>query len=234
MARDHVSRNPDIAMVGAVAFARLARSKGCEIFSVTMEDIEKALVDKPDVDPQSKLPQQYHEVIDMFLKKESDKLPPHRPYDHDFTIEAGGRPPVSALYGMSRGELLVLRKYLDDNLRKGFIRPSSSPFASPVIFVRKPGGGLRFCVDYRGLNAITIKNRYPLPLIRETLNRLSRAKYFTKLDVVSAFNRIRIKEGQEHLTAFRTRFGLFEYLVMPFGLANAPSTFQHYINDVFV
>ena len=132
---------------------------------------------------------------------------------------------------MSQNELMVLRKYLDENLSKGFIRASTSPVASPVIFVRKPGGGLRFCVDYRALNAITVKNRYPIPLIQETLNRLSKAKYYTKLDIISAFNRLRIAKGDEWLTAFRTRYGLFEYLVMPFGLANAPSTFQHYVND---
>jgi hypothetical protein len=133
---------------------------------------------------------------------------------------------------MSINELKVLRKYLRENLAKGFIRPSSSPVSSPVIFVKKPGGGLRFCVDYRKLNEITIKNRYPLPLIQETLDRLSQAKYYTKLDIISAFNRIRIAEGHEHLTAFRTREGLFEYLVMPFGLTNAPATFQHHVNDV--
>ena len=99
------------------------------------------------------------------------------------------------------------------------------------MFVKKPGGGLRFCVDYRGLNAVTIKNRYPIPLITETLNRLWKAKIFTKLDIISAFNRLRIKEGDEELTAFRTRFGLYEYLVMPFGLCNGPASFQHYIND---
>ena len=133
---------------------------------------------------------------------------------------------------MSRDELLVLQKYLTENLETGFIRSSSSPAASPVLFVKKPGGGLRFCVDYRALNAKTIKNRYPLPLIRETLDRLSKACIFTKLDIVAAFNRLRMAYGEERKTAFRTRYGLFEYLVMPFGLANAPSSFQHYINDV--
>ena len=132
---------------------------------------------------------------------------------------------------MSEDELLVLRKFLQENLDKGFIRVSTSQAASPVLFARKPGGGLRFCVDYRGLNAITIKNRYPLPLIRETLAQLSQAKYFTKLDVVAAFNRIRIKAGQEWMTAFNSRYGLFESLVMPFGLSNAPATFQAYINE---
>ena len=99
------------------------------------------------------------------------------------------------------------------------------------MFIKKPSRGLRFCVDYRGLNAITKKNRYPIPLIQETLQRLSKAKWFTKLDVIAAFNNLRIKEGHEWLTAFRTRYGLFEYNVMPFGMCNAPSSFQEYMND---
>ena len=101
-----------------------------------------------------------------------------------------------------------------------------------MLFVKKPGGGLRFCVDYRALNQITKKDRYPLPLIRETLNRLSKAKWFTKLDVVAAFHYICIAEGDEWLTAFRTRYSLYEWLVTPFRLVNAPSTFQKFINWV--
>jgi hypothetical protein len=118
-----------------------------------------------------------------------------------------------------------------ENLKKGFIHPSSSPTASPVLFVKKPGGGLRFCVDYRALNAISVKDRYPLPLVKETLNNLKGMRFFTKIDIISAFNNIRIKRGQEYLTAFRTRLGLYESLVMPFGLTGAPATFQRYIND---
>ncbi|KAL9563874.1 hypothetical protein ACKAV7_011909 [Fusarium commune] len=132
---------------------------------------------------------------------------------------------------MSREELRALREWLDENLRKGFIRPSSSPVASLVLFVKKPGGGLRFCVDYRALNNITVKDRYPLPLIKESLNNLSGMNYFSRIDIVSAFNNLRIRKGEEYLTAFRTRFGLFESLVMPFGLTGAPATFQRYIND---
>lgn len=124
-----------------------------------------------------------------------------------------------------------MKEYLKENLEKGFIRPSSSPSSSPVLFVKKPGGGLRLCVDYRALNDITVKNRYPIPRINETLTLLSKSKYFSKLDVISAFHRMRIAKGHEFLTAFRTRFGLYEYQVMPFGLANAPSSFQNYIND---
>ena len=183
------------------------------------------------LDLATKLPKQYHSYLDVFSNKEADTLSEHRTYDHAIHLKEGSQPPASALYGMSRNEMQELRRYLDENLAKGFIRASRSQAASPVLFVKKPGGGLRFCVDYRGLNAITVKNRYPLPLISETLNRLSRAKVFTKLDIISAFNRLRIREGDEALTAFRTRFRLFKYLVMPFGLCNGPTSFQHYIKD---
>jgi hypothetical protein len=132
---------------------------------------------------------------------------------------------------MSQAQLLALKAWLEENLRKGFIRPSSSPAASPVLFVQKPDGALRLCMDYRGLNAVTVKDRYPLPLTKETLNNLKGMKYFSTIDIVSAFNNIRMKKGLEYLTAFRTRFGLYESLVMPFGLTGAPATFQRFIND---
>ncbi len=205
--------------------------KQLHLASAVTQDELQAYRDSKNVDPATILPRRYHEFLDVFSRKDADTLPPHRPYDHAIKLKEGLQPPSTALYGMSRDEILELRRYLDDNLAKGFIRASRSHAASPVLFVKKPGGGLRFCVDYRGLNSVTVKNRYPLPLISETLNRLSRAKVFTKLDIISAFNRLRIREGDEELTAFRTRFGLFEYLVMPFGLCNGPASFQHYIND---
>ena len=221
----------DIAIIGAAAYNTLARQPEVQIFVATMEDIKKALRVKEYIDPLPLLPKEYHEFADVFSRRDSDVLPPHRPYDHRVPVQEDAKLPFSRLYSMSQNELEVLKKYLDDNLRKGFISPSSSPVASPVLFVKKPGGGLRLCVDYRALNALTTKNQYPLPLIRETLSRLSKARFFTKLDVIAAFNRIRIAEGDEYLTAFRTRYGLFQYNVMPFGLTGAPSTFQHYIND---
>ena len=105
---------------------------------------------------------------------------------------------------MSKDELKVLQKYLDDHLSKGFIWASSSPAATPVLFVHKPGGGLRFCVDYQGLNAITVKNRYPLPLIKETLDRLYNAVVYIKLDIIAAFNQLYIAKGEEWKTAFQS------------------------------
>ena len=190
----------------------------------TPEELE-AYRQSKNVDPLTILPPRYHAYVQAFSKQEADTLPLHGPHDHAIRLKEGTQAPTSALYGMSQNETQELRRYLDENLSKGFIRASRSESAAPVLFVKKPGGGLRFCVDYRGLNAVTVKNRYPLPLISETLNRLSRAKIFTKLDIISAFNRLRIREGDESLTAFRTRFGLFEYLVMPFGLYNGPASF---------
>jgi len=135
------------------------------------------------------------------------------------------------LYSMSRAELIVLKEWLEENMSKGFIRQSSSPFAAPVLFAMKPGGGLRFCIDYRDINSKTIKNRYPLPLIKETLNLLGRARIYTKLDVRGAYNLLRVKAGDEHKSAFQRRYGLYEPTVMQFGTTNAPADFQGYINN---
>jgi hypothetical protein len=203
-----------------------------------MADIEKALRPKELVDPKTKLPKQYWPWLDVFSQRLADELPPNRPgTDHRIQLKTDDNgnelpPPYGPLYGMNREELLVLRKTLTDLLDKNFIRVSRSPAASPVLLVRKPGGGIRFCIDYRGLNELTVKDRYPLPLIRETLRNMSRARWFTKLDVIAAFHKIRVQPGDEYKTAFRTRYGLYEWNVMPFGLTGAPATFQRHINHV--
>ena len=131
---------------------------------------------------------------------------------------------------MSHDKLTTIQDYLDSALEKKWIRPSSSQIGSPVLFLKKADGSLRLCVDYKGLNEVTIKNNYPLPLLSETLERFTRAKHFTKIDIRNAYHRIRVRKGDEWKTAFRTHYGQFEYQVMPFGLANAPATFQAYVN----
>lgn len=238
----HDSETATIRQTGTHAFQALIRrerkSKRHEvnIFAATLADINKALQSKVRTDPRKKLPPHYHEFLPAFDRQQADQLPPHRAgVDHSITVEkdSSGRDrdlPWGPLYSMSREELVVLRKTLTELLDKNFIRASNSSASAPVLFVKKPGGGLRFCVDYRGLNAITKKDRYPLPLITETLRSLSKAQWFTKVDVIAAFNKIRIKEGDEWKTAFRTRYGLYEWLVTPFGMTGAPATFQRYIN----
>ena len=196
-------------------------------------DIEKFLKGKPTMlkeDILRKLPFWLNDLNEAFLPQPADQIPPHRSWDHKIELMPGKEPPYSKNRPLSSQELQVVRKWLDENLTKGFIRESRARCAAPLMLAAKPGGGVRICQDYRGLNNVTIKNRYPLPLIRETLDALCNAKFYTKLDIIAAFNRLRIAEGHEWKTAFTTRFGLFETLVMPFGLCNAPASFQHYIN----
>jgi hypothetical protein len=175
------------------------------------------------------IPSEYSEFADVFSEEMADALPSEKGKTH--AIETTGEPPYGPVYNLSETELAVLRDYLESALQKGWIKRSTSPAGAPILFVMKKDGSLRLCVDYRGLNKVTIKNRHPLPLISETLDRLQGAKIFTKLDLRNAYHRVRIEPGHEWKTAFRTRYGHFEYQVMPFGLANAPATFQAHMNE---
>ena len=179
------------------------------------------------------IPAAYKEYEHLFREgpRTTEALPKHKPWDHEIPIEPGKVPTFGPIYQLSEKELKVLKEYIDENLAKGFIRPSTSSTASPVLFVPKKDGSLRLCVDFRQLNNITIKDRYALPLINELHDRLQGATIFTSLDMRGAYNLIRMKEGEEWKTAFRTRYGLYEYCVMPFGLTNAPATCQRMINE---
>ena len=126
---------------------------------------------------------------------------------------------------MSPMELEELRKYLEENLKKEWIKQSESPILAPIVFAKKKDGSIRVCVDYRNLNMITVKNCYSLPLIPKLTNRLVESTIFTKLDIRQAYHQVHMVVGHEYKTAFKTRYGLFEYLVMLFGLTNAPAQF---------
>ena len=178
------------------------------------------------------LPTQYEDLADVFDKTKATTLPPHRPYDCQIDLVPGDKIPCSRIYALTEKENIHLRTYIDEMLKIGFIRHSKSPASSPLFFVPKKEGDLRTCIDYRALNDVTIKNRYPLPLIQTLLDQVQTATIFTKLDLRGAYHLIRVREGDEWKTAFRTKFGLFEYLVMPFGLCNAPAAFQFFINEV--
>ncbi|CAJ0919582.1 unnamed protein product [Ranitomeya imitator] len=179
------------------------------------------------------IPPAYCAFSDVFNKKEAEILPPHRSYDCPIDLVPGSTPPRGRIYPLSPTEIQAMSEYIQENLARGFIRKSSSPAGAGFFFVKKKDGSLRPCIDYRGLNTITIKNKYPLPLIPELFDRLCGARIFTKLDLRGAYNLIRIRSGDEWKTAFNTRDGHYEYLVMPFGLCNAPAVFQEFVNDVF-
>ena len=227
------TKEVDVAMIGADAYRAACRLRGAQVFAVSMRDLEYQAEKeaRPETDPRSVVPEEYHNLLDVFSKKDSDTLPPHRKYDHKIILEEQQKHGHAPLYKMSPQELDAVKRYLDSHLAKGFIQASSAPYSSPVLFVKKPGGGIRFCVDYRRLNAITKKDRYPIPLIEETSDQLEDAEYFIKIDIRQVFYRIRMSEDSEELITFLARFGAFKYLVMPFSLCNGPASWQHLIND---
>ncbi|MBW0567540.1 hypothetical protein O181_107255 [Austropuccinia psidii MF-1] len=178
------------------------------------------------------VPPAYHQYLDVFSKVKAEKLPPHRTCDHHIKLQ-GLLPPVGVIYSLSNQESHTLRAYISDNVENGFIRPSSSSTGAAVLFFKKRDGGLHLCVDYHKLNAVTRKNRYPVPPMNQFLTVLSGATIFSEIDLRVAYNLLRIKEGDEHLTSFRTKYCSYEYLVMPFGLTNALASFQNLVNDMF-
>ena len=202
-------------------------------FALTQEEYDLFVHREQAEDHFQSLLSEYRKYAEMFQQRQGYSLPPHRSTDHEIRLVPNAVSPYNKGYPMNADQLAVLKQYLDEQLNKGTIEKSSSPCAAPVLLVKKPNGGFLVCVDYRALNAVTVRNRYPIPLIRESLDRLSTAVMFTKLDIVAAFNNLRMKSGNEYLTAFTTRYGLYQYNVLPFGLCNGPSTWQAYMNDVF-
>lgn len=223
------SRNPlKTPILNALQFKRQLKPKDelFLLFCLTSKSTMERANEDPEVD---KLLQEYD---DIFPEKLPAGLPPTRNVDHKIEVEPGQEPPCRTPYRLSQTEMDELKKQLDQLLEDGQIRPSVSPYGAPILFVRKKDGSLRMCIDYRGLNKITIKNRYPLPRIDDLLDRLHGAKYFSKLDLMSGYYQVRIDEADVPKTAFRTRYGHYEFMVMPFGLTNAPATFMRMMNDV--
>jgi hypothetical protein len=161
-------------------------------------------------------------------------MPPDRDVEFVIELQPGTAPISKRPYHMPPKELVELKTQLQELLDKGYIRPSSSPWGCPSLFVKKKDGSLRLCVDYRPLNAVTIKNKYPLPRIDVLFNQLAGAKVFSKTDLRSGYHQIMIRPCDIPKTTFSTRYGLYEYLVMSFGLTNAPAYFMYLMNSVFM
>jgi hypothetical protein len=182
----------------------------------SLEDI-KVVCDYPDVFPD-----------------ELPGMPPDREVEFVIDLLPGTAPISKRPYRMSSDQLLELKKHIKELLENGFIRPSSSPWGAPVIFVEKKDGTQRMCVDYRSLNDVTIKNKYPLPRIDDLFDQMRGAKVFSKIDLRSGYHQMRIRLSDIPKTAFTTRYGLYEYTVMSFGLTNAPAYFMYLMNKVFM
>jgi hypothetical protein len=161
-------------------------------------------------------------------------MPPDRDIEFIIELQPGTAPISKRSYRMPPNELAELKIQLQDLLDKGFIRPSASPWGCPTLFVKKKDDSLRLCVDYRSLNAVTIKNKYPLPRIDILFDQLAGAKVFSKIDLRSGYHQIKIKPSDVPKMAFSTRYRFCEYLVMSFGLTNAPAYFMYLMNSVFM
>ena len=185
------------SLVYALLISDVDVNKGQRVYALKT-DTSRA---EPDINTAPKLPDELKEYEDVFLTEEASCLPSHEGCNH--AIKTTAKPPFESLYNLSNIELAKLRRYLDDALTKRWIQHSTSLAGAFILFVPKKDEGLRLCIDYRGLNKVTVKNRHPLPLISKTLDRLTGAKVFTKLDLKDAYHRIWIRKGNKWKTAFR-------------------------------
>ena len=211
-------------VVSAVQAERMLEG-GCEAYLATIATKEVVGGGDPDGIPLVR------EFDDVFRALQG--IPPDRADPFIIELEPGTAPLSKSPYRMAPAEMAELKKQLEELLDKGFIRPSVSPWGAPVLFVKKKDGSFRLCIDYRGLNRVTIKNKYPLPRIDELLDQLRGAKWFSKIDLASGYHQIPIERDDIKKTAFRTRYGHYEFVVMPFGLTNAPAAFMKMMNGIF-
>ncbi len=202
-------------------------------FAIRPQPCFSTSIESPETHKTINIPSCYNDLSEVFSKTKATRLPPHRPGDCAIELLPNAMPPKTKVYHLSRTENQAMEEYIEEAMNSGFIRASTSPAGAGFFFVEKKDGGLRPCIDYRGLNNVTVKFRYPLPLVPSALEQLREATIYTKLDLRSAYNLIRIKEGDEWKTAFLTTRGHYEYQVMPYGLANSPAVFQSFINDIF-
>jgi hypothetical protein len=200
---------------------QIARKQWDSEKKVTLEDIAKG---------------PYKDFLDVFSEEGFQELPPHHPWDHAIELNPDWESKrwKPRIYPLSPKEKEQMNIQLDELIKSGRIEPSKSPLASPCFFVMKKDGKLRMVIDYRKLNDLTVKFAYPLPLLNELTHKWKDCVHFTKLDVRAGYHNIRIKQGDEWKTAFNTHRGLFQWKVMPFGVCNAPATFQNMMNDVLL
>ncbi|KAL0551561.1 hypothetical protein IC582_010650 [Cucumis melo] len=210
----------------------ISAMRASKLLSQGTWSILASMVDTGEVDVSLSLEPVVRDYPDVF-SEELPGLPPHREIEFAIELEPGTIPISRAPYRMAPAELKELKVQLHELVDKGFIRPSVSPFGAVVLFVKKKDGSMRLCIDYRELNKVTIKNRYPLPKINDLFDQLQGATVFSKIDLRSGYHQLRIKDGDVPKIAFRSRYGHYEFIVMSFGLTNAPAVFMDLMNKVF-
>ena len=222
------SEQSNIVIIGTAAFLHTSKLSGSNNFELCFcsSDIQANSAKLAEASDLSNVSSKYHEFTNVFSKTKDEVLAPHQPYDLKINLEEDAQPPVGPIYSLSASEQEALKEFIEENLNTGFIRPTSSPHGAPVLFVKKKDGSLRLCVDFRGLNRISKKDRYPLPLISNLLDSPRKAWVYSKIDLCHAYHLVHITNGDEWKTAFRTCYGSFEWSVMPFSLTNAPAAFQ--------
>jgi hypothetical protein len=226
----------NIAMIKTSTFNMMNKKKNVNLFSVILKDVEKHLEkhSKLNIVIKNVLFSEYHEFFDVFDKKAFNTFALHRSYDYKIVLKKNVIFDYISLYKMFEKELKIVKKYLENNLKKKFIVVNRSFFASSMMFMKKTNESLRFCVDYKKLNQLIKKNKYSFSLIDETLTHLKKTKYFIKLNIRQTFYRIRITNVEsENLTTFKIRFKTYKYRMLSFELYNESITYQHYMNDVF-
>ena len=214
-------------LLSAIQLKRLVR-KGGETFLLYMKVGQNIVAEGGDTS--ALVDQILDEFADVFA--DPPGLPPMRKVAHVAPLIPGSRPPYRRNYRMTEAERAELKKQITELLAKGLIQPSVSPFGAPVIFVKKRDGTLRMCIDYRAVNKLTVRNRFPVPRVEDLLDRLKGAVCFSSLDLTAGYNQIRMHDEDTHKSAFTTPFGHFEYRVLPTGMANSPSIFSALMNDV--
>ncbi len=241
---DDESSNEDniieIHSIAAVSFNTLSRQKDVEIFAVFMKNLKIQLKKQNNntiTDLKSVISFEYHDFLNVFFKEKADVLSSHTKHDYRIELEKDHESDHEyiSLYNLSEEKLQLIKKYLKEHLDKDFIESSTASYASLILFAKKSDDELRFCVDYRKLNAITKKNRYSIFLIAETIARLFKTQWMTKIDIRHVFNRIcmHFKED-ENLITFRIKYETYKYLIMSFALINESSTFQNFMNDTLM
>ena len=206
------SEQPNIVIIGAVAFLHTSKLLGSHNFELCLHslDIQTNSAKLAEASNLSNVPSKYHEFANIFNKTKAEVLTPHHPYDLKINLEEGAQPLVGLIYSLLASEQEALKEFIEENLNIGFIWPTSSPHSAPVLFVKKKDSSLHLCVDFHSLNCISKKDCYPLPLISDLLDSPRKAQVYSKIDLCHAYHLVHIADSDEWKTAFRTHYRSFK------------------------